>query len=196
MAVSTRMLHFLTPESHPHGRTVSTKKSSQWSFDTVESDSNDNERSDSDKSSSCLSIDHQCRRWNGSSVSRYDPSIDQPISMSFFRSNQSSRNHFRSFTSSHTNQTRWSHRVSTQLVSERCCISLQPHSPTSSLSPLNDSFDSQCQTKPYERALTRLRLADAKHPSFNALLVELYSNFNQRQYSLNDRPSSSIVFQF
>jgi len=42
----------------------------------------------------------------------------------------------------------------------------------------NFSFDSQCQTKPYERALTRLRLADPKHPSFESLLVELYSNFN------------------
>ncbi len=40
------------------------------------------------------------------------------------------------------------------------------------------SFESQCQTKPYERALTRLRLADPKHPSFESLLVELYSNFN------------------
>ncbi|CAF3319152.1 unnamed protein product [Rotaria socialis] len=39
-------------------------------------------------------------------------------------------------------------------------------------------FESQCQTKPYEKALTRLRLADPKHPSFESLLVELYSNFN------------------
>ncbi|CAF2349373.1 unnamed protein product [Rotaria sp. Silwood2] len=39
-------------------------------------------------------------------------------------------------------------------------------------------FESQCQTKPYEKALTRLHLADPKHPSFESLLVELYSNFN------------------
>ncbi|CAF0786843.1 unnamed protein product [Rotaria sordida] len=47
---------------------------------------------------------------------------------------------------------------------------------------LYNYFESQCQTKPYEKALTRLHLADPKHPSFDSLLVELYSNFN----TLND----------
>lgn len=43
------------------------------------------------------------------------------------------------------------------------------------------SFESQCQTKPYDKALTRLQLADPKHPSFEPLLIELYSNFNARK---------------
>ncbi|CAF0802579.1 unnamed protein product [Adineta ricciae] len=43
---------------------------------------------------------------------------------------------------------------------------------------LYNYFESQCQTDPYEKTLTRLRLADPKHPSFHSLLVELYSNFD------------------
>ncbi|CAF0921773.1 unnamed protein product [Didymodactylos carnosus] len=41
---------------------------------------------------------------------------------------------------------------------------------------LYNYFDAQCQTKPFDRVLTRLRLADPKHSSFELLLTELYQS--------------------
>ncbi|CAF1179919.1 unnamed protein product [Adineta steineri] len=73
-------------------------------------------------------------------------------------------------------------RIKAREIISEALLQVTRSKPENPIDFLYSYFESQCQTDPYEKTLTRLRLADPKHPSFNSLIVELYSNFN----TLND----------